>query len=372
LAGLIGAASAFLYWLVIAHRGSQIMMGRASTIVLAGSLINAVTSFGLNVGIMRLKATDQTGRSSLLFALGMSALASVVLALFVGVGWDSNWLLRGHLTNGALTSWLILLSCGLALTTLLDVIAVGFGAPLLALGRNVVVFVIRFAMSVTGPAPTPATMVRGFVLPIVVSAVLFLVLFFWRTRRTLPWRVTTSATEFMVRTSFRSWPASLVFNIVALGVPLTVSIEAGPAAGAVFYLLWNVSTLANSVTGAITSLGVGEQHDVPTRRVWLLTSLVAIAGALGGEIALLAFGWSYFTAGRLAAILLGVALLPYGLVQFRVMKLRRQGHHHGATVSTMVLLLCAEIPLFISHNNSLVLASSVWLLASVASLLAAR
>jgi hypothetical protein len=87
----------------------------------------------------------------------------------------------------------------------------------------------------------------------------------------------------------KSWPASLIFNAVTLGVPLSVSFIAGPIAGAVFYLLWNVGTLANSFVAALTSLGLGENRRYSRREILKNIGLVALAAGVGGEVSRDAF-----------------------------------------------------------------------------------
>jgi hypothetical protein len=160
-------------------------------------------------------------------------------------------------------------------------------------------------------------------------------------------------------------PASLVFNAVTLGVPLSVSFIAGPIAGAVFYLLWNVGTLANSFVAALTSLGLGEHRRHSRREIVKNIGFVGLVAGVGGEVALLTFGDAYFRAGWLASLVLGLALVPYGYLQFRVMFLRRAGNHLRASVGTLALLLVAELPLLLLRPQELVMAALIWLAATM-------
>lgn len=372
LAGLLGAASAFLYWLIIAHTHSAVVLGRSATIVLAGSLVNAVTSFGLTVGLLRQNALEQANRRSVALAVAISVFGSAAISVIVGLAWPTAWLHESGVSRSSMLILLLEVSAGLAVSTLLDTVAVGYGVPRIALWRNGIVLALRLLLAVGATSWMHGTtaITQVFIAPIVVTVVLALPWFLAATRATVPWRHGPGAEWDMIATSLRSWPASLVFNAVTLGVPLTVSFVAGPGAGAVFYLLWNVGTLANSFVAALTSLGLGEQRRYRRKEIYRRTAVVGLAAAMGGEVALFAFGASYWRAGWLASLVLGVALVPYGYLQFRVMRLRRAGRHSRASVGTLIMLLVAELPLAFWRPQDLWVVALVWLAAAFAGALA--
>ena len=352
LAGLLGAASAFLYWLIVAHTSTSVVLGRSATIVLAGSLVNAVTSFGLTVGLLRQNALEQANRRSVALAVILSVLGSAAISIAVGLAWPTHWLHEANVSRTWMLVLLLEISAGLAVSTLIDTVAVGYGAPKIALWRNGAVLLLRLALALGAASLMHGTtaITQVFIAPIVFTVLLALPWFLAATRTTVP--------------------ASLVFNAVTLGVPLTVSFIAGPSAGAVFYLLWNVGTLANSFVAALTSLGLGEQRRYRRKEIYQRTAVVGLAAALGGEVALFAFGSNYLRAGWIASLVLGVALVPYGYLQFRVMRLRRAGRHNRATVGTMVMLVLAETPLALWRPQDLWVVATIWLGAAIAGSLA--
>ena len=372
LAGLLGAASAFLYWLIVAHTSTSVVLGRSATIVLAGSLVNAVTSFGLTVGLLRQNALEQANRRSVALAVILSVLGSAAISIAVGLAWPTHWLHEANVSRTWMLVLLLEISAGLAVSTLIDTVAVGYGAPKIALWRNGAVLLLRLALALGAASLMHGTtaITQVFIAPIVLTVLLALPWFLAATRTTVPWRHGPGAEREMIATSLRSWPASLVFNAVTLGVPLTVSFIAGPSAGAVFYLLWNVGTLANSFVAALTSLGLGEQRRYRRKEIYRRTAVVGLAAALGGEVALFAFGSNYLRAGWIASLVLGVALVPYGYLQFRVMRLRRAGRHNRATVGTMAMLAVAEIPLALWRPQDLWVVATIWLGAAIAGSLA--
>jgi len=366
-AGLLGAASAFFYWLIIAHTSSVATLGRSATIVLAGSLINAVTSFGLTVGLLQQRAQERASRRSVALAVTISVVGSLVIAIGVGAIWPTAWLHEAGVTRLSLMVLLVEVAAGLAVSTLVDTVAVGYGASQVALSRNALLLIVRVSLALFATSSLHGTtaITQLFVAPVILSVCVALPWFLWTTRTTIPWHHGPGAERAMLTTSLKSWPASLVFNAVTLGVPLSVSFIAGPIAGAVFYLLWNVGTLANSFVAALTSLGLGENRRHSRREILRNIGLVGLAAGAGGEVALLTFGEAYFRAGWLASLVLGLALVPYGYLQFRVMFLRRAGNHRRASLGTLALLLVAELPLLLLRSQELVMAALIWLVATI-------
>jgi len=367
MAGLLGAASAFLYWLIIAHTSSVATLGRSATIVLAGSLINAVTSFGLTVGLLQQRAQERASRRSVALAVGISVVGSLLFALGASAVWPTSWLHEAGVTRLALMALLVEVAAGLAVSTLVDTVSVGYGASQVALSRNALLLIIRVSLALFATASLHGTtaVTQLFIAPVILSICVALPWLLWVTRTTIPWHHGPGEERAMLTTSMKSWPASLVFNAVTLGVPLSVSFIAGPVSGAVFYLLWNVGTLANSFVAALTSLGLGEIRRHSRREILKNIGLVGLAAGVGGEVALLTFGEAYFRAGWLASLVLGLALVPYGYLQFRVMFLRRAGNHLRASLGTLALLLVAELPLLLLRPQELVMAALIWLVATI-------
>ena len=369
LAGLIGAASSFLFWLVAARRAEIEVVGRATTVVLVGSAVNAVTSFGLTIGLLRAKSRSELGLSTVVSAMLLSLLGSVLFSAVVGGLWPSDSLIAHETSRLTLMVELVALSGGLALSVLIDTLASSYGVVRLPIVRNVVVLIARLVAVFACHRLTVGSLVLIFMLPLVASVLLA---FPWFMRGVSFPHGTRRGTIAAIRESLTAWPASLVFSAVSMVLPLLVVLVVGPAKGAVFYLLWNIALLCNSLIGAVTSLGLGAT-DEPTIEMSTRTSsrdrktivLVSIATAAGGVGATYVFGRHYVDLGLTAAPFVGLGFLPYGFMQYDVMRLRRDGRHGHAAIATSTVVLVMIMGLVVLRPQSLLVVSLIWCLASV-------
>lgn len=376
LAGLIGAASSFLFWLIAARRAELNSVGRATVVVLVGSVINAVTSFGLNVGLLRAKSRTELGRVTVVSGVALSVFGSIAMSAIVGWLWPRASLAAAGVTRWALLLELVALSGSLAVSILVDTLAASYGLARLPILRNVGVLIVRLLVVLTYRELTVGSMVAIFALPLLVSVV-----------ATLPWFMHRAglrpgtrheATE-AIRESLAAWPTSLVFSGVSLALPLVVAVTVGPERAAVFYLLWNVALLFNSLIGAATSLGLS--HTVirdPESSVALSAQervsvfLVAVCMAVGGALATYVFGPRYVDLGLSSVPLIALGLIPYGYLQYYVLDLRRLGRHGKAAFATSVVLFVMLVGLVILQPDSLLVVSFVWCVASGIGMSAAR
>ncbi len=372
-AGLVGAISTFVFWLVAARRAPLLLIGHTTSVVVAGSVINAVSSFGLTVGLLREKAHGGLHRSTLRAGMVLSTTGSAVVSVVALALWPSSSLDALHLTSPTLYVHLFGLSGGLALSVVIDTVAAGFGLPRLAIVRNLTVLVLRIVTVLTLHDLTCSHLLYAFWLPMVVTTLCALPVL-WRRGDLHP--TATESPRRALRESFRAWPTSLVFNAVAMVPPLVVTVVNGPADGAVFYLLWNTALLANSLIGAWTSLGLRENSPLPQRRSRVMSILemavvwgVATVTAVVGIVAVVAYGAEYRQLGLAAAPLIGLGIVPYGILQFRVLALRRHGQHRRAAMMTASLLTLWMVGLLIVHPTSLVDVALWWCGAGVVALI---
>ena len=372
-AGLIGAVATFLFWLLVARRASLSLAGRATTVVVVGSVINAVSSFGLTAGVLREKVHGGLARSTLRTAYGLSAAGSVGVSALAIVVWPRDSLDVLQLSTSTLFVHLVGLSGGLALSVLTDTVAAGFGMSRLAVIRNVAVLLLRGAAVLTTNHLTCNTVLTAFWLPTVLSTAITLPILWLRADLR---RHTDESPRRAVMESLRAWPTSLVFSAVSMLPPLIVTMATDLDHGAVFYLLWNTALLANSVVGAWTSLGLRENASdlrgsnfVISAMEKLVVIVVATTTAIAGIVAVIAYGPEYRHLGLFAAPLVGLGVLPYGIVQFRVLAFRRRGQHGQAMVTTATLLAVWMLGVLLTRPSSLVGVALWWCGGSALSML---
>lgn len=363
-AGLVGAASTFLFWLVAARRTPLLLVGHTTTVVVVGSVINAVSSFGLTVGLLREKVHGGLARSTLRAGYLLSVIGSAVVSAVALAVWPSSARETLGLSSSMLFAHLVALSVGLAVSVLTDTLAAGFGMPRLAIVRNVVVVVLRTLAVLTMDQITCSRLLVAFWLPAIVTTVCAIPLL-WRRGDFL--QVSTVSSRRALDESLRAWPTSLIFNALAMLPPLVVAVVSGPARGAVFYLLWNTALLANSLIGAWTSLGLREGGTTSHRwtRVMSIVEIgvvfaVAVVTGILGVAAVIAYGANYRAIGLAAAPLVALGVLPFGVLQFRVLALRRHGQHQRAALVTALLLTFWMVGLLVARPTSLVEVALWW------------
>lgn len=363
-AGLVGAVSTFLFWLVAARRAPLLLIGHTTTVVVVGSVINAVSSFGLTVGLLREKVHGGLTRSTLRAGLLLSALGSVAVSVVALAVWPEGARETLGLSSVMLLGHLVALSGGLALSVLTDTVAAGFGVPRLAIGRNVVVVFLRTLLILTMNQITIGSLLVAFWLPAILSTLGAIVLL-WQRGDFL--NTSRPSSRRALSESIRAWPTSLIFNALAMLPPLVVAVVCGPSRGAVFYLLWNTALLANSLIGAWTSLGLREGSTPLDRWSRVLSFLeisvvLAVAAVTGmfGVVAIIAYGANYRLLGLTAAPLVGLGVIPYGILQFRVLSLRRHGRHRRAALVTSLLLAFWMLGLLATRPSSLVDVALWW------------
>lgn len=371
LAGLIGAASSFIFWFISAHRAPISAVGHATVVVLVASVVNAVTSFGLTVGLLRAKARGALSRRSVLIAVGISFIGSIAASAVACAYWNSDSLHDAGLTRLGIFISVAILSGTLAVSTLLDTLASSSDQLYFAPLRNLGVLILRTLFVLIIPELTVPSLVLSFYAPLAISTALALPRYLSRTTFS---QSKHGDVRTIVRESFGAWPASLVFSGIGLGLPLVVALVVGPGGGATFYLMWNVALLSNSLIGAATSLGLAklsEEEKISSLglnshlMIWL--SGVAVAGF--GILAVLAFGSQYANLGLSAAPLVGLGFIPYGYLQYGVMGLRRQGRHGSAAIATSVVLVTMILLLLTAHSNELNVVALYWCVASSSGLI---
>jgi hypothetical protein len=374
VAGLIGAASSFLFWLIAARRTTIETVGHATVVVLVASVVNAVTSFGFTVGLLRAKAKSGLSQYTVVVASVMSLGGSLIASAMTSAVWADSSLQAAGMSRLLLFLYLGGLSGSLAVSTLIDTLAVGYDVAMLAVLRNGAVLVVRLLIVALVPDITVGGLVFVFLIPLLFSTVVSLP---WLLSRATLQQTDRQQTFSALRESILAWPTSLIFSGLSLALPLVVALVVGPARGAVFYLLWNIALMSNSLVGAATSLGLGHGHsdveaDGLSRRSQGLLLVVSLMMSVGGVIAVYVFGSDYVRFGRNAAPLIGLGLIPYGYLQYHVLRLRRAGQHGRAAFATGAVLFVMITALTSYRPQSLAVVAFMWCGASLAGAVLSR
>jgi hypothetical protein len=88
--------------------------------------------------------------------------------------------------------------------------------------------------------------------------------------------------------------------------------------------------------------------------------VVAVVTGVLGVAAVIAYGANYRAIGLAAAPLVALGVLPFGVIQFRVLALRRHGQHHRAALVTALLLTFWMVGLLVARPTSLVDVALWW------------
>ena len=94
--------------------------------------------------------------------------------------------------------------------------------------------------------------------------------------------------------------------------------------------------------------------------------------AVGGVIAVYVFGSDYVRFGRNAAPLIGLGLVPYGYLQYHVLRLRRADQHGRAAFATGAVLFVMITALTSYRPQSLAVVGFIWCGASLAGAVLSR